>query len=48
MEDMRFHLSYTKLTPLLRCLSPLMTLDIGVQQILEPLQSSELKWIFLF
>lgn len=48
MEDMRSHLSYTKLTSLLRCLSPLMTLHIGVQQILEPLKSSELKWIFPF
>ena len=44
MEDMRSHLSYTKLTPLLRCSPPLMTLDIGVGQILEPLQSSVLKW----
>lgn len=48
MEDTRSHLSYTKLTPLLRCLSPLMTLDIGVQQSPEPLQSSRQKWIFPF
>lgn len=48
MEDRKSHLSHTKLTSLFRCLSPLMTLDIGVQQILEPLQSSELKWIFPF
>lgn len=47
MEDMRSHLSYTKLTPLLRCLPPLMNLGIGVEQILEPLQSSVLFLKFI-